>query len=447
MKRYIRFIALLLPIVLSISCSNESVIEDNDAYAKVYFPSNGFTLRQAWEVEGNKFPINLDVYCSGLREGSKGSIKVGYEVDESLINAYNDDITQEYAGDITLLPGDCYSFADNEIEIPKGEVQGHLQIILDIAKMKAMGMQYNKVQYAIPIRLKSSSSYKLHDSEQMLCTLVGIDLGKPVFYFRENRNGPSPIGVRMMYASEPTVSKQILVSEGVPSDKDYTVNIEPDPDFLSDDQPLLPADAWQLESQTVTFKKGYNTAELAIRFFTDKIAFQKTFYLPLKISSTSEYAADPSRSTLLFKIEVKNDYEWPYVSKMTMTSMGPDGKTLGMGSSLQLQKKTVSTSKDQIWVDMFADESGWYNFMGYYAWFGGDFEIKVTESNDKNKWGVELMATENSPYGFEPTPGKESYFDWDNETFHLFYRFIARDYYSSYWEYIEVEELMEAQHN
>jgi len=84
---------LLLTLLLSllfISCNKQDFMQDNDD-SIVYIPSSGFVLRKVWEKESGEYTINLGVYCSGLRSGSNG-IYVSFEIDESLIDVYNQDI-------------------------------------------------------------------------------------------------------------------------------------------------------------------------------------------------------------------------------------------------------------------------------------------------------------------------------------------------------------------
>jgi hypothetical protein len=69
----------------------------------------------------------------------------------------------------------------------------------------------------------------------------------------------------------------------------------------------------------------------------------------------------------------------------------------------------------------------------------------IPNAADKNKWGVQIilitdMGTSNSPATLEFRPDKESYFDWDNETFYLFYRFKHSD-----GKWINADEILEAQ--
>lgn len=412
------------------SCNNEEHLEDSDA-SQIYIPASGFSIHKAWESETGTDLINIDVYCSGLRKGGNG-ISVGYEVDESLITKYNQDITQKYSGDIEMLPAKYWSVESNKIDIPKGEVQGSLVFKIDTKGLKESGLYYNQVKYAIPIRLTNTSEFKLHESEEKISAIVGVTLNKPVFYFGDNRNGQNTLSMRLLYAKEPIVNKYLLVSEGIDTDREYTVDIEPNPDFLADNQELLPNDAWKLETNKIKFEKGFTEASLPITLFPDKIQFLKTFYLPLTISSVSNYYIDKMRSTLLLRIEVKNDYEWAYESKMLVINKGT-----GRSSTHQVGKKPVSISHDEIQMQMATDKT----IAGYKA-NNKYFNLKIIPTDNKNKWNVELKRIKWSPKTLELTPDKESYYDWERETFHLFYRF--KDYYDD-TRYIEVEEIMEAQ--
>ncbi len=425
MKRLL--LTLLFPFLLY-SCIDVSHMKDNDE-ARVYIPSSGFVLRKAWEKESGEYLIQLGVYCSGLRSGSNG-FSVGFEIDKSLIDTYNQDITQQYSGQIEMLPTEYWSIESKEVFIQKGNVDGTISIIIHTDKLKQSGLDYNEIKYAIPVRLTNSSEYKLHETPEMLSSIIGITLNKPVFYFRDNRLEQNTLASRVLYSEKPVVQKYLLVSEGVETDRDYTVEVAAHPGFLTSNQELLPSDAWKLESNTVKFEKGNTEASLPVTIYPDKIEFLKTFYLPITISSTSNYSADENRSTLLLKLEVKNDYEWSYISRMSVTNT-----VSGRNSSHQVNKQPVSIANDIIQMQMATN-----NTVAGYAGNNKWFNLKIIPTDDKRKWDVELIKTSWSPSTLELTPGKESYYDWDYETFHLFYRF--QDYYGSY---IEVEEIMEAQ--
>jgi hypothetical protein len=422
---------LLLTLLLSllfISCNKQDFMKDNDK-SMVYIPSSGFVLRKAWEKESGEYTINLGVYCSGLRSGSNG-IYVGFEIDESLIDAYNQDITQRYSGQIEMLPKEYWSIESNEVFIPKGDVDGNIPIIINTDKLKQSGLKYGEIRYAIPVRLTGSSEYKLHGTPEMLTSIIGVTLNKPIFYFRDNRLEQSTLASCLLYSNKPVVQKYYLISEGIETDKEYTVEVVAHPDFLAANQLLLPSDAWKLESNKVKFEKGYTEAPLAVTIYPDKIEFLKTFYLPISISSVSNYSFDENRSTLLLKLEVKNDYEWSYISKMMVTNT-----TTKRNSSHQVDKKPISIASDIIEMQMATNDT----VAGKEA-DNKYFNLKIIPTDNKQKWNVELIKTRRSPATLELTPDKESYYDWDYETFHLFYRFK-----DSGGNYIEVEEIMEAQ--
>ena len=115
----------------------------------------------------------------------------------------------------------------------------------------------------------------------MLTSIIGVTLNKTIFYFRDNRLEQSTLASCLFYSNKPVVQKYYLISEGIETDKEYTVEVVAHPDFLAANQLLLPSDAWKLESNKVKFEKGYTEAPLAVTIYPDKIEFLKTFYLPI----------------------------------------------------------------------------------------------------------------------------------------------------------------------
>lgn len=427
-KMIMRKISLaLMLLVLFASCEKNEVLVDIDN-PTVIIPSNGVSINTVWMHESSEYTANVQVYCSGLISGAKQDISIEYEINPTIIDEYNIDITNEFAGDIQTLPSDCYKVESNTVIIPKGETYANIPITVYTNKLIEKGLTLNEFKYAIPLRLKSTNAYQLHESPNMITVIYAVVLDKPGFIFWANRSTQSQIGVRAIYSSEPTKLDYLIKSIGIPTDASYDLTIDVNPSFLSASQTLLPESAYRIEKSQITLPAGKTDVSLPISIISENIEFGKEFYLPVRIASSSKYEPNSAKNTLLLKVQVKNDYEWTYVSKITLQNT-----TSGRSGSWQGNKAPTSVSSDVIKLQGVAGY--WIADVGIGSLY---YNLKVIKTDNKNKWDVELVRIAQTPATFVLHP--ESYYDWDNETFHLFYKLIANGNHI-----VEVSEILEAQ--
>lgn len=445
MKRIVLIIMTLA--VLLGSCSKSDQWTDNDD-PRIYIPRQGVSFNTAWMLDTDEYGMELGVYLGGVRPDNQNSnIEVTFAIDPGLITAYNDDVTQLYSGRVIELPSDCYQISGNKVVIPKGAVSAMIPIKVFTDKVELLGMGPDDI-YVIPLKLVSTSKFKLLDDPLRLEALYGITLDQPRFYFYINRNAGASVAAvskKVIFGQAPETDNYLVTSYGLTIDQSYTLTFGVDPSKVPAGQQILPADAYELPSATVTIPAGSLFAKVPVKIINDKVAFRQTFYLPVSITAASKYAGDPVKGTLLLRIEVKNDYEWNYISKMTIRS-----ETTGRTGSYQVNKAPTSFDENILRIQMITDNTiaGATQTGASSATYNNKFYRLKVIPNPENKrdWGVEIIritdeGTNNSPATLEFDPEFHSYYDWDYETFYLFYRWKHSD-----GKWIWAAEVLEAQY-
>jgi hypothetical protein len=445
-NKFMKRIAILLTAITAIlvSCSKVDVLLDNDDPA-IYLPREGVSFNKAWMLENNEYTLELGVYLGGVRpENQESDIEVTYSVDPSVITAYNSDITQQYSGQVISLPADCYQLTTTTVVIPKGSVSAMIPIKIFTDKVEALAMGPDDI-YAIPIKLVSTSKFRLLESQDQLEAIYAVRLDQPRFYFWVNRNSegaPAVIGRKVIYGETPKVENFMVTSYGLTGDQSYTLTFEVDPSKVPAGQQILPTEAYELPTGTVTIPAGSLNADFPVKIINDAIAFRQIYYLPVTITAASKYGGDPVKGTLLLRVDVKNDYEWTYVSKITINS-----ETTGRSGSYQVNKLPTSYDESTLRIQMITNTTIAGGTTGTSSTYNNKFyRLKVVPNPaDSRRWGVEIIlitteGTNNSPVTLELDPEQESYYDWDYETFYLHYRWKHTD-----GKWIWATEVLEAQ--
>jgi hypothetical protein len=432
---------LLIPIVLAMlvgSCSKSDVwLDHNDP--RIYLPQWGVSFNTAWMLETNEYPINFGVYLSGVRPDNQNeNVLVTFSIKQSLITDYNNDVTQLYSGQLQALPANCYEVTGTSVTIPKGSNSGYIPVKIKVNLVNALPKVDgggNAILYAIPFFLESASKHNLTADPRGREGLCVIELDSPRFYFWNNRNGRSAVGRRVLYGQTPITENFKVTSYGLSNDQAYTLNFAVDPSAVPPGGQLLPANAYELPLSSVEIPAGKYEASFPVKILNNNIAFRETFFLPVAITSASKYGPDTEKGVLLLRVEVKNDYEWSYVSQITSLLT-----QTGRAQNYSASKSPVSHDAETIRLQMST------NGTNAGTTFNNKFyRLKVIPNLTNNrKWGVELIritgeGAADSPVSLELNPNKESYFDWEYETFYLNYRWLS----GTFW--VEVSEIMEAQ--
>jgi hypothetical protein len=442
MKR-IAIILIALTAILY-SCSKVEVWLDN-VDPTVYLPLEGVSINTAWMLDTDEYTLELGIYLGGVRPDNQNSdIEVSFTIDPTLITTYNDDITQQYAGQVIQLPADCYQIDGTTAVIPKGEVSIKVPIRIFTDKVEALGMGADDI-YAIPVKLASTSKFKLSDNAEQLMALYGVKLEQPRFYFWVNRDAtssPVTIGRKVIYGETPKVENFLVTSYGLTADESYTLTFAVDPSRVPAGQQILPADAYELPVTTVEIPAGSLTANFPVKIINNAVAFRQTFFLPVSITAVSKFGCDPVKGTLLLRVDIKNDYEWTYISKLSITS-----ETTGRTAAYQDNKLPTSYDESTLRIQMIRNTSIAGGTTGTSTTYNNKFyRLKmIPNPTDKRNWGVEIIritdeGTNNSPVTLELDPDKPSYFDWDYETIYLNYRWKHTD-----GKWIWATEILEAQ--
>jgi hypothetical protein len=287
--------------------------------------------------------------------------------------------------------------------------------------------------------------FKLSDNSEQLMALYGVKLEEPRFYFWVNRDAessPVTIGRKVIYGETPKVENFLVTSYGLSADQSYTLTFAVDPTLVPAGQLLLPSDAYELPVTTVEIPAGSLTANFPVKIINDAVTFRQVYFLPVTISAASKYGGDPVKGTLLLRVDIKNDYEWTYVSKLSITS-----ESTGRSASYQLNKLPTSHDESTLRIQMIRNTTIAGGTTGNSNTYSEKYyRLKVIPNpSDKRNWGVEIIlitdeGSNNSPATLELDPDKPSYFDWDYETFYLNYRWKHTD-----GKWIWASEILEAQ--
>lgn len=439
MKKFI-YIFLL---VAAFACTNDTVEVDNDN-PLVYIPMKGFSLNEIWTLEQGVDNHYLSVYCSGLYSGASAEIEVGYQVDPTLVTAYNDDITQQYSGQVKELPSDCYKVDGTSVKIAKGESDAKIPIVFNIEKIKALDHNADEY-YVVPIRLTSTSKYNLHDDPTFLKALYAINVKEPLFFFFNNRNGQAMQDCKVVYGSEQTMH-YMLMGTGLPEGS-YNVDIAYAPQDLDSyvsGGTVLPESSFEILNSNVKFDYAHSTPAVDVTFRADGLEYKKVYYLPLSISETSAYEADAARSTLVVKVQLKNEYEKTYKSAFNVYN-----SRLSMTKAYSETKSVTSVDNDIVQIQMVKNSTiagmTSTSYTSSSAFSNKYMRIKIIPTDNPEHYDIELIkitdmgSTNNSPASLELIPDMDSYYNSVREEFVLNYRFQDS---KGYWN--EVTEIASA---
>lgn len=452
-------IALIATLAATVSCQNPEEIWEDNAKPEVYFPRYGYTATDVWSITSGVYETYLGVYCGGLRPANqKSTITVSYTVDNALVDAYNADITQQFQGELVVLPPDCYTLPSNSVTIEAGKVDAEIPVKFNVSSVEAAKAANPGKRLVIPFKLTGTSLYSLSSEAGQTQSLMEVNISNPNFFFFCNSYGVSLESAKLVYGTIDNKYKYDVIAEGVP-DGNYTVNFAYDLDALNSAYPgvePLPEDAVVINPSSV-YKDRSNHAFLEFELKPDKIEFFKTYYLPISISGASEYAGDEALGKFFMTVEMKNEFEKTYSSTLVVSNVeydasAPDKAGNVTRTAAYSAKKSATTFDTDIFeVEMLTrntiagaavDKTQATTYNNRYI------RIKVIPSADKSRFGVEYIPVtdkakkNNTPDMFEADPANESYYDWNEEKFVLNYRFIHVAKNDSNWVY--VQEIMQA---
>lgn len=440
-------IALLACVTLSsVSCQKAEEIWEDNANPEVYFPRYGYTNQKIWAVTSGSYDTYLGVYCGGLRPANqKSSIDVTIAVDNALVDAYNADITKKYQGELEVLPENCYTLGGNTVTIEAGHVDAKLPIKFDVAAVRA-AMTNPAKRYVIPFKITGTSKYSLSKDAAFTETLVEVGIDEPVFYYFCNNYGVSLQSTKLIYGTKDNVYKFDVVGNGVP-DGSYDIKFKLDKDALAAAYPgseIIPEDAVIIE-QSSEYKNASQHAYLKFEILPEKLAFFKTYYIPVTIESDT-YATDAQRGTFFMTVEMKNEYEKSY--KTTLMVETPATNRTATYSD----KKSVTTydsdivefniCKNNTIAGAKASQTTATTYNNRYV------RVRIIPTADKSHYDIEYIPVtdkakkNNTPDEFKAVEGKDNYYDWNEEKFVMNYCWMHVEKKDTSWIY--VTELLQA---
>lgn len=432
---------------LAVSCQKPEEIWEDNANPEIFIPGYGYSFVPVWDVTSGVYKSGLGVSCGGVRPNNqKQEITVSYAVDNSMVDAYNADITKQYQGEILALPADCYKVSGTSVVMAPGVVETRIPIDFNLAAIKSAAAANPGKRLVLPVRLTGTSKYSLSATEGLTECLMEVNIKEPTFYFQCNNYGRTLKSTKLIYGTKDNVYKFDIMAEGVPDGK-YDITLAYDPEALAACYPgatILPEDAVVLKNETV-YRNSSNHAYLEFELIPEKIDFFTTYYLPVSIKSASEYRGDENLGKFFMTVEMKNEFEKTYSGIYLVSNVEYDpsmpNKAGAVTRSAGLSSKvtTMTYSEDTYEMNVvckgsIAGTTYNYNLM----------RVKVIPTDNKSHYNVEIIPVSdkekkyNSPAELSPDTERESYYDWNEEKFILNYRWkhIARR--DTSWYYVQL---------
>jgi len=440
MKKTLIIALIALVSFATVSCEKPEEIWEDNANPEVFFPRYGYTNQTIWAVTSGSYETYLGIYCGGLRPANqKSNIDVTVAVDPALVDAYNADITSKYQGELEVLPTNCYTIASSTVTIPAGEVDAKLPIKFDVAAVKAAMTDAAK-RYVIPFKLTNTSMYSLSADAAFTQTFMQVGIGEPSFYFFCNNYGVSLESTKLIYGTTGNVYKYDVMGNGVP-DGEYKVSFKLDKDALEKMYPgveMVPEDAVILDTES-TYKDITNHAYLQFELVPEKLAFFKTYYLPVTIVP-AEYGTDAERGTFFMTIEMKNEFEKSYKSTLMVETPATNR------TATYSDKKNVTTydsdivelniAKNNTIAGAKVSQTSATTYNNRYI------RVKVIPTDDKSHYNIEYIPVtdkakkNNTPDEFKAVEGKDNYYDWNEEKFVMNYCWRHIEKKDTSWIYV-----------
>lgn len=446
MKKSLIIALIAFVSLATVSCEKPEEIWEDNANPEVFFPRYGYTNQTVWAVTSGSYETYLGVYCGGLRPANqKSTIDVTVAVDNALVEAYNADITKQYQGELEVLPANCYTLGGNTVTIPVGEVNAKLPIKFDVAAVKA-AMTDPAKRYVIPFKITNTSMYKLSADPEYTETFMQVSIKDPSFYYFCNYYGTNLESTKLIYGTKDNVYKYDVYGNGVP-DGNYTINFKYDKDALDAAYPgmeAIPEDAVIIE-QSSTYKDQTNHAYLKFELIPEKLAFFKTYYLPISIVP-AEYDCDEARGTFFMTVEMKNEYEKSY--KSTLLVEVPEQNR----SAAYSDKKSVTTyDSDIVELNLCKNNTiaGAKPTSATATTYNNRYiRVKIIPTSDKSHYDIEYIPVtdkakkNNTPDKFQAIEGKDNYYDWNEEKFVMNYMWMHVEKKDTSW--VHVSEVLQA---
>lgn len=432
--------------LFAVSCQEQNW--GDNANPEVFIPRHGITNATVWDVTSGTFDTYLGVYCGGVRpENQQNTIDVTYAVDNSIVDVYNADITQQYSGSVVVLPADCYTLSSSTVTIPAGSVDTQIPIKFNVAAVKAALEANPGKKVVIPIKLTGTSLYNISADKAYAECMMDINVSEPNFYFFCNNYGIITQAAKLIYGSKDNNYKFDVMANGVP-DGNYTINFKIDQDALDAFYPgneIIPADAVVLNPQS-TYKDKVNHAMLEFQLIPEKLEFFKTYYLPVTMTC-SEYAGEETVGNFFMTVEMKNEFEKGYSSNLSVYSEATDRTR-----AYSAKKNAVTYASDIFEINIATNNTiaGAKPTSTTATTYNNRYiRIKVIPTADKSHYDIEYIPVtdksnkkQNTMDFFEAVPDAENYYDWNLEKFVLNYRWKHIEKKDTSW--VVVNEVLQA---
>lgn len=447
MKKTFAILTAGLALMTAVSCQKETSWAD-DGTPEIYFTPAGISEARIWNYDSGSYETQIGVNLCGIRPANQvNSITVSYAVDDNIVTAYNNEITNEFSGNIVALPSDCYTVTGTSVTIEQGEVAAKIPVTFNTKALAALEREPGK-KYVLPLRLTGTTMHNLSSDENLTTLMYSVTMEEPSFYFFANKDGVFDLTYKMVYGGNNLDDEYKIAAFGVP-EGNYPITVEYDEEALKATHPketILPKDAYTVVSDNLVYHNERDMAKLVLRYNQDKMEFGKSYFLPLTITSAAPYKANESLKTIYINVQMRNEYEKLYGSVMSVNA-----ESTKRTASYSAKKTPVTYAADMIEMELAtkntiagakvdATTSATYN--------GRLIRIKIIPTADKTHYNIEYVPVTdgtkktNTPDGFEPIPDTENYYDWMEEKFVLNYRWKHVEKKDTSW--VNVSEIMSA---
>ncbi len=299
MKTYLKYIFYLVALIFSLESCEDNRLE-NMASDKIYLVKSG--LQPATVYNFGTCDYSVPVYKSGY--GTKEA-NLEISIDAALLADYN----QTNGTNYQELPANCYSFPNKQTVLPEKALSAMVDITFnttEILKLKETG-----AEYALPLHVKALNDVDLVESKSFVLLVPEVE--EPYLSFVS----PGLLSNALSISINDTDAFEIFtkLSTNYKNQWELGFSIEVNAQALTDyneanntSYKLLPANAYQLNSEDWTFPVGTSAKEISIKLLRNNLVNDQGVYLfgdyvlPLKISSVSKYGVDPNGALQLYRI-------------------------------------------------------------------------------------------------------------------------------------------------
>ncbi|MDR1156367.1 MAG: DUF4361 domain-containing protein [Bacteroidales bacterium] len=217
---------------------------------------------------------------------------------------------------------------------------------------------------------------------------------------------------------------------------------------------IVPPDRYAFENQTITFQQGKREMQFKLRVKTVGLSPDVSYFIPLRIDKTTASEYDLKKSTILYRIYLKNDWastlaipKYSHIGQKTSIVLKDNEFVSGTTTNTSLEKEVFPVSANGVRTlladrTVAADENRdkAYSMWGIRLSVAADGKVTITPwSDDPLCLNITMLDTDpDYPNRYELiTEGGKAY-----QCFRLYYSYVDADIATVYYmkEVLRIEE-------